>query len=182
MSVARREVCHGTDHDDHDDHNPSTRLGVVLSPSKDDDHEEIVDEHFVSIVLRRAQDDPEPGRGVVSFVVRPCHGVVLQHRGVRMFVHAVYFWFKSDLSAEQTATVVQGIHSLTTIKTVHHGYAGVAASTDRPVIDRSYSYALIVIFKDQQAHDLYQTDPIHDRFRELCSAFWEKVVIYDSVG
>jgi hypothetical protein len=154
-------------HDDHEDHNPSTRLGVVLSPSKDDDHEEIVDEHFVSIV---------------SFVVRPCHGVVLQHRGVRMFVHAVYFWFKSGLSAEQTATVVQGIHSLTTIKTVHHGYAGVAASTDRPVIDRSYSYALIVIFKDQQAHDLYQTDPIHDRFRELCSAFWEKVVIYDSVG
>jgi Stress responsive A/B Barrel Domain len=108
--------------------------------------------------------------------------IVISIEVLRMFVHAVYFWFMGDLTAEHTATVVQGIHSLTTITTVHRGFAGVPASTDRPVIDRSYSYALIVIFKDQQAHDLYQTDPIHDRFRELCSAFWEKVVIYDSVG
>jgi hypothetical protein len=99
-----------------------------------------------------------------------------------MFVHTMYFWFKGDLTAEQTATVIQGIHSLTTIKSVHQGFAGVPASTDRPIIDRSYSYALIVIFKDQPAHDLYQTDSIHDRFREQCSGFWQKVVIYDSVG
>jgi hypothetical protein len=75
-----------------------------------------------------------------------------------MFVHTMYFWFKGDLTAEQTATVIQGIHSLTTIKSVHQGFAGVPASTDRPIIDRSYSYALIVI--SRTSRHMISTRPI----------------------
>ena len=53
--------------------------------------------------------------------------------------------------------------------------------TNRPAIDRNYSCALVVVFDDQERHDLHQVHEIHDRFREQCSRFWDKVFIYDSV-
>lgn len=98
-----------------------------------------------------------------------------------MFIHCVYFWLKDNLTPEQKEAFLQGAKSLTTIETVKQGYIGVPAPTDRPVIERSYSYALIVIFDDQEGHDLYQAHEIHDRFRDSCAEYWNKVVIYDSV-
>jgi hypothetical protein len=99
-----------------------------------------------------------------------------------MFVHAVYFWLKDHLTEKDKTTFLAGATSLTTIPSVQHGYVGVPAPTNRPVIERSYSHALVVIFANEHDHDLYQADPIHDRFRENCAQFWQKVVIYDSVG
>jgi len=99
-----------------------------------------------------------------------------------MFVHAVYFWLKEDLSEADRRTFDEGIRSLTAIRSVVHGHVGVPADTDRPVIDRSYSYALVVMFEDAAGHDAYQEDPIHDRFRDGCARFWTRVQIYDSIG
>ena len=98
-----------------------------------------------------------------------------------MFVHAVYFWLKDNLTPPQTAAFLAGARSLTTIASVKEAHFGVPAPTDRPVIDRSYSHALVVIFENQEDHDRYQTDPIHDRFREECGTLWERVLIYDSI-
>lgn len=98
-----------------------------------------------------------------------------------MFVHTVYFWLRPDLTTEQQAQFQAGVQSLLAIESVQQGYWGAPASTDRPIIERGYSAGLIVIFADQEAHDAYQVDPIHDRFREQCSHLWEKVVIYDTV-
>ncbi len=99
-----------------------------------------------------------------------------------MFVHAVYFWLRDDLENHERAQFTQGLKSLTSIETVNRSYIGVPADTDREIIDRSYSYALVLVFADQRAQDLYQSHPTHDRFRETCSAFWKRVLIYDSVG
>ncbi len=98
-----------------------------------------------------------------------------------MFIHSVYFWLKEDLTAGQKEAFLQGLDSLTTIETVRHAYTGTPAPTDREIIVRDYSYALILAFDDKEGHDSYQTDEIHDRFRENCSPFWNKVVIYDAV-
>jgi hypothetical protein len=98
-----------------------------------------------------------------------------------MFVHVVYFWLKPELSAAQTAAFLEGVTALTTIDTVQHAWIGTPASTNRPIIDRSYSHSLVVVFDDQDGHDRYQTDPIHDRFRDECGTFWSRVQIYDSV-
>ncbi len=98
-----------------------------------------------------------------------------------MFVHSVYFWLNEDLSHEKVTDFEKGLRSLTDIRTVRHSHVGVPASTDRPVIDRSYSYALIVAFDDQEGHDLYQEDPIHDDFRTHFSSWWREVKIYDFV-
>ena len=99
-----------------------------------------------------------------------------------MFVHAVYFWLKDGLSDKDRDTFIRGVTSLTTIETVQHGHVGTPADTNRPIIERSYSYALVLFFPDKAAHDVYQTHPVHDRFREQCATFWRKVLIYDSVG
>ena len=99
-----------------------------------------------------------------------------------MFVHAVYFWLRDDLTADERARYDAGVASLLGIPQVRHGWAGVPADTDRPVIDRSYSVGLVMAFDDEAAHDAYQVHPVHDRFREACAGYWTRVQIYDSVG
>lgn len=98
-----------------------------------------------------------------------------------MFVHAVYFWLRPDLAPDERARFVAGVESLRTIETVVHGWIGTPAETDRPVIERGYSYALTLVFDDAAGHDAYQLHPVHDRFRQTCAGYWERVRIYDSV-
>jgi hypothetical protein len=98
-----------------------------------------------------------------------------------MFVHCVYFWLRDDLTPDELKAFVDGVNSLTTCESVRQGYVGVPAPTDRPIIDRSYSYALVVTFDDEAAHDVYQEDPIHDAFRQNCAQYWKTVKIYDFV-
>ncbi len=96
-----------------------------------------------------------------------------------MFVHCVFFWLKEDLTPEQLETVKSGLASLTKISSVKQGSFGTPAETNRPVIDRSYSYGLMVAFEDEKGHDLYQDDPVHDAFRKNCASYWTQVKIYD---
>jgi hypothetical protein len=99
-----------------------------------------------------------------------------------MFVHAVYFWLRDDLSKRDRETFRAGLKSLVSIEGVRHGYIGKPAATDRPVIDRSYSASLVLVFDDEAAQEAYQVHPVHDRFREECGTFWTTVRIYDSVS
>jgi hypothetical protein len=98
-----------------------------------------------------------------------------------MFVHAVYFWLRPDLAGDERARFLAGLRSLRAIEGVEHGWIGVPAPTDRPVIERGYSHALVLAFADERAHDAYQVHPVHDRFREECGTFWTMVRIFDSV-
>lgn len=99
-----------------------------------------------------------------------------------MFTHSVYFWLRDDLTGDERTKFVAGLRSLVGIESVQRGWIGTPAPTDRPVIDRSWSWSLTVVFPDQAAHDAYQVDPVHDRFRDECSKYWTRVVIYDSVS
>ena len=98
-----------------------------------------------------------------------------------MFIHAVYFWLRDDLSASELDRFEAGLRSLRAIEQVRDGHLGVPAPTDRPVIERGYTRALVLLFDDQRAHDAYQVHPVHDRFREECGRFWTAVRIFDSV-
>jgi hypothetical protein len=98
-----------------------------------------------------------------------------------MFIHSVYFWLKPDLSADEHKKYIDGLHSLLTIESVQAGYIGIPADTRRPVVDHTYSHALVVMFRDASGHERYQLDPVHDRFRTECRDCWNKVVIYDCV-
>ena len=99
-----------------------------------------------------------------------------------MFVHAVYFYLRENLTPAERTKFLAGVRSLRAIEGVKDGYIGVPAPTDRPVIERGYSQALVLIFPNQAAHDAYQVHPVHDRFREECGTFWTSVRIYDSIS
>jgi hypothetical protein len=97
-----------------------------------------------------------------------------------MLIHSVYFSLRPDLTASELALYDQRLASLLTIDGIVHGWTGVPAATDRAVIDRNYSRALIIVFTDAAAEAAYQVDPIHDVFRDECHTFWTQVRIFDA--
>jgi hypothetical protein len=98
-----------------------------------------------------------------------------------MLIHSVYFWLKSDLTASQRASFTAEVKKLSAIKTVEKLYAGAPSTIEeRSVTDRSFDVALTIVFRDGQAHDAYQVDPVHLAFVERNKDAWTKVLIYDS--
>lgn len=97
-----------------------------------------------------------------------------------MLTHTVLFWTNADLSAVEYEDFQAGLRTLPSISSVSAGWVGTPAATTRPVIDRSYAFALTLRFKDLAAHDAYQVDPVHDAFHARCEKYWTKVLVYDS--
>jgi hypothetical protein len=97
-----------------------------------------------------------------------------------MFVHVVNFYLKAGLSAAEIRQFEEGVQSLSAIESLLLFNIGKPASTDRPVIDKSYSYCELTVFNDKASHDEYQEHPIHLAFVENCKHLWDKVVIFDS--
>ncbi|MBW8686181.1 Dabb family protein [Chitinophaga rhizophila] len=97
-----------------------------------------------------------------------------------MFVHVVNFWLKPGLSEADIKQFEEGVQSLKAIESLVMFNVGKPAATDRPVIDKSYSYCELTVFNDEAGHDIYQQHPIHLAFVENCKHLWEKVLIYDS--
>ncbi len=114
--------------------------------------------------------------GAAALAALPLTGMALP-KGT--FVHCVYFWMKDDLTAEQLAAFEKGLAGLAGLGMVRHGFYGTPAATDRPIIDRSYAYALVVVFDDAAAHDAYQEAAFHETFRQESSSLWKEVKIYD---
>ncbi|ATL46673.1 transcription-repair coupling factor [Chitinophaga caeni] len=98
----------------------------------------------------------------------------------KKFVHVVNFYLKPGLSAAEVKDFESGVSSLGTIAEIKEFNVGKPASTDRPVIDKSYSYCLLTVFNNQADHDTYQVHPTHLAFVEKCKNYWDKVVIFDS--
>jgi hypothetical protein len=97
-----------------------------------------------------------------------------------MFVHVVNFYLKAGLPAADIQRFEEGLKSLGTIESLVTYNVGKPADTDRPVIDRSYSYCELAVFNDKAGHDAYQVAPAHLDFVENNKQYWEKVVIFDS--
>ena len=97
-----------------------------------------------------------------------------------MLVHSVYFWLTDDISSKERQIFKQKLEALKNVDSAEAAYVGTPAETDRPAIDRSYDYALTLIFKDIDAHDAYQSDPLHKDFLSSCSKFFDNVIIYDA--
>lgn len=97
-----------------------------------------------------------------------------------MLVHTVFFWLKRDLDSAQRAAFLAGVETLRDIPSVDTMYVGTPSETYRPIIDRTYDIGLTVLMKDLAAHDAYQVDPIHLKFVEEFSPYWERALIYDA--
>lgn len=111
---------------------------------------------------------------------RQFHVVTAHNKGGIMLSHIVVFWLKEDLSDAQRSAFRAGLESLKSIESTRGVYIGAPAKTgDRPVIDKSYSFALTVMFETLQDHDAYQIHPLHQAFLKNFGSFWSRVLIYD---
>lgn len=97
-----------------------------------------------------------------------------------MLTHHVLFWLKADTSEETKQAFKAGLESLQTIETIKSIYIGTPAPIQRPVVDTTYTFSLVIIFDDLSGHDIYQVHPIHKTFLDNFRALFEKVVIYDA--
>lgn len=98
-------------------------------------------------------------------------------------MHHVFFWLKNPESAEDLEKLIEGIQTLSKIKSLRMFQISLPANTPaRPVIDSTYSISLFTSFDDVVGHNRYQDDPIHLKFVETYSNLWNKVVVYDSMA
>ena len=99
-----------------------------------------------------------------------------------LFIHHVFFWLKQPVTQEMRSKFEGELKKLVTVETIADYHLGVPAPTGRDVIDNTYSYSLLTVFKNKADQDVYQTHPTHLKFIEESQDLWERVVVYDSVG
>ena len=98
-------------------------------------------------------------------------------------VHHVFFWLKEPENNEHRKQFEKALEELVKIETIKMSHIGIPASTaKRDVVDNSFTYSYMVIFDNQEGHDIYQNHPQHLKFVEKNSFLWEKVAVYDSFG
>lgn len=99
-----------------------------------------------------------------------------------VFVHHVYFWLKNPESEADRNKLIEGLQTLLKISAIQMAHIGTPASTNREVIDRSYSVSWLLFFDNLEEEEVYQKHPIHLKFVENYSHLWKKVVVYDTEG
>jgi hypothetical protein len=100
----------------------------------------------------------------------------------KLFIHHVYFWLKKPVTPANKEKFEKALKELMKIETIVDFHLGIPAGTSRDVIDASYSYSLLVTFKNKEGQDIYQPHAIHQKFIADCQDLWEKVVVYDSIS
>jgi hypothetical protein len=97
-----------------------------------------------------------------------------------MLAHHVLFWLKAETTQDQIAAFRKGLESLENIETVKTFHIGTPAAIDRPVVDVTYSFSLVIFFEDMAGHDVYQVHELHKAFLDQFRELFEKVIIYDA--
>lgn len=99
-----------------------------------------------------------------------------------VFIHHVYFWLSNPESIADHNQLIQGLNKLSSVTAIKTFHIGVPANTSREVIDSTYAVSWLLLFKNKEDQDRYQTDPVHLKFVDDCKHLWNKVVVYDTVG
>ena len=98
------------------------------------------------------------------------------------FIHHVFFWLKNTGNQQDLSQLIEGLKKLSKVPEIQYFNIGIPASTNREVIDSSYSVSWLLLFKNAEDQEVYQTHPIHLKFIEECSDLWRKVIVYDAVN
>lgn len=98
-----------------------------------------------------------------------------------VFVHQVYFWLHNPTNPDDRKKFLEGIELLKKCKSIQSYHVGKPAGTSRAVIDASYTYSWLTIFKNAEDEQAYQVDPIHLQFIKEYQHLWTKVIVYDSI-
>jgi len=99
-----------------------------------------------------------------------------------MLAHNVYFTLKDSSQAKIDELVRACDEYLTGHPGTTFYFAGVLEpELARPVNDRGFDVALVIVFESRAAHDVYQIAPRHNVFVEQQKDNWEKVRVFDAI-
>jgi heme-degrading monooxygenase HmoA len=98
-----------------------------------------------------------------------------------MLSHNVFF----SLNDRSPAAVEKMLSACRKYLTGHPGTHFFACGTPnqelkRPVNDRDFDIALVIVFDSKQAHDAYQEAPAHEHFIAENKASWRLVRVFDA--
>ena len=97
-----------------------------------------------------------------------------------MIAHSVYFSLNDNSSAAIQA-MVQDCHKyLSALPGIVFYSAGTCSDVARPVSDRDYDVALVVVFQDRPALDAYSSAPKHVEFIGKHERNWKTVRVFDA--
>ncbi|MDA0196915.1 MAG: Dabb family protein [Bacteroidetes bacterium] len=97
------------------------------------------------------------------------------------FYHVVYFWLKEPENQSDRKQFLASLNGfLDQVDEIKTRHVGSPAPTNRPVIDSSYTFSLILSFKNKNEQDIYQEHAAHKKFIADSKALWQKVQVYDS--
>ena len=97
------------------------------------------------------------------------------------FYHVVFFWLKVPENQSHRKQFLASLNGfLDQVDQIQTRHVGSPAPTDRPVIDSSYTFSLILSFKNKKEQDIYQEHAAHKKFISDSEALWQKVQVYDS--
>ncbi|TKB96537.1 Dabb family protein [Pedobacter cryotolerans] len=97
-------------------------------------------------------------------------------------IHNVYFWLKDGISKTEEEDFLRYFELLAKIplvQTINYGKA--APTPKREVVDHSYSYHLIITFKNLQDITAYGNHPDHAAGAEQFKKYWQRVEVKDTI-
>ncbi|MEE9461802.1 MAG: Dabb family protein [Bacteroidales bacterium] len=97
------------------------------------------------------------------------------------FVHAVFFWLINEDDKTKKAFLTELRKFIDHVDMIKSQHIGTPAGTDRPVIDNSWTFSLILSFDSKKEQDEYQEHQLHKDFIANASSLWDKVLVYDSI-
>lgn len=118
----------------------------------------------------------------VAAAATPLTASAMDAKKKDVFVHHVYFWLKNPDSEADRNKLIEGLQTLLKISAIRMAHIGTPASTNREVIDRSYSVSWLLFFDNLEEEEVYQKHPDHLKFVENYAHLWKKVVVYDTEG
>ena len=100
----------------------------------------------------------------------------------KRMMHAVVFWLRADAPAGTAAEIAAFYQKkIAPVAGVESVFVGPPAGTDRDVVDSTCHCMSSLVFESQAAGTAWQTDPVHDEFRERFGPTFERVVVYDTI-
>jgi hypothetical protein len=98
-----------------------------------------------------------------------------------VFVHHVFFWLKDPKDTEAREKFEKGLQGLITVPLIQSHHIGTPVESSREVVDDSFTYSYMAIFKSKEDQSEYQAHPLHLKFVEDCQHLWQKVIVYDAM-
>ncbi|SFK82598.1 Stress responsive A/B Barrel Domain [Porphyromonadaceae bacterium KH3CP3RA] len=97
-------------------------------------------------------------------------------------IHSVYFWLKPNLTEQEEKQFLTFFDLLKKIPGVSSlVYGKPAPTTKREVTDNTFSYNLIITFKNMEDINNYETHPEHVKAASEYAKFWDRVQVRDCI-